>query len=122
MADSDSDSEQRREAAGETGFYVIPRTDCPHLASASSKFIDVTKIIEKLPAPCQSCKDERENWLCLDCGVILCSRYINGDMLRHRNDTKHSTVISLTDLSVWCFSCECKFVHGMDEKEMRNLR
>jgi hypothetical protein len=56
-----------------------------------------------------------ENWLCLECGVIRCSRYVNGHGLVHWEDTKsqatdpegvgHCIAASLADLSVWCHIC-----------------
>jgi hypothetical protein len=71
-----------------------------------------------------------ENWLCLTCGNIYCSRYVNGHGLRHWEDTRattsptstdatdmcnndrpepvmtgHCVMVSLADLSVWCHVC-----------------
>jgi uncharacterized UBP type Zn finger protein len=55
-----------------------------------------------------------ENWLCLECGVIRCSRYVNGHGLAHWEETKsqddaagvgHCVAASLADLSVWCHIC-----------------
>lgn len=76
------------------------------------------------------CCPSTENWLCLSCGVVRCSRYVNGhsydhyilqqqkqkqqtnmsDSLHDNNSTlegrsRCSVSISLTDLSVWCHSC-----------------
>ena len=49
-----------------------------------------------------------ENWICLNCGLILCSRYINGHGVCHWKDlgTNHCVAISLADLSVWCHDCQ----------------
>jgi len=47
-----------------------------------------------------------ENWLCLECGVVRCSRYINGHGLSHYQGTKHCLMVSLADLSVWCHDCQ----------------
>lgn len=60
-----------------------------------------------------------ENWLCLECGNIYCSRYINGHGLEHWKETTktnnnnnngrtgdgHCVAVSLADLSVWCHIC-----------------
>jgi len=35
-----------------------------------------------------SCPKENENWLCLECGALLCSRYANGHAKMHYEDTK----------------------------------
>jgi hypothetical protein len=60
-----------------------------------------------------------ENWLCLECGVIRCSRYVNGHGLAHWEDTKsgdpagvgHCVAVSLADLSVWCHICSAYLRH-----------
>jgi hypothetical protein len=89
-----------------------------------------------------------ENWLCLECGVIRCSRYVNGHGLVHWEDTKsqdpdtaggvgHCVAASLADLSVWCHICraylrdpsllpltnmleQLKFEDGPDRKKARS--
>jgi hypothetical protein len=47
-----------------------------------------------------------ENWLCLDCQNIYCSRYINGHCLQHWKDCGHCIGVSFADLSVWCHECQ----------------
>jgi len=61
-----------------------------------------------------------ENWLCLECGVVRCSRYVKGHSLAHWHDTQgndnekndegtedgHCIAASLADLSVWCHQCD----------------
>jgi hypothetical protein len=76
-----------------------------------------------------------ENWLCLHCGVVRCSRYVNAHGLEHwratrrdgiggggggdGNDTSnteissagHCIALSLADLSVWCHECKAYIQH-----------
>ncbi|KAL7511265.1 hypothetical protein ACHAXN_008299 [Cyclotella atomus] len=75
-----------------------------------------------------------ENWLCLTCGALLCSRYANGHAKMHWEDTKsedcideavgkpgvnygshdrfgHCVAVSLGDFSVWCYECGAYLVH-----------
>lgn len=76
-----------------------------------------------------------ENWLCLTCGQVFCSRYVNGHGLQHWKDTVsssegpappltstsddaataasegHCVAVSLADLSVWCHVCGAYLVH-----------
>jgi NAD-dependent deacetylase sirtuin 2 len=47
-----------------------------------------------------------ENWLCLACQNIYCSRYINGHCVQHWKDCGHCIGVSLADLSVWCHECQ----------------
>lgn len=67
----------------------------------------------------QSCPST-ENWLCLECGVVRCSRYTNGHALQHWQETcsdlssiaespkidGHCLAVGLSDLSVWCHVCQ----------------
>ena len=41
------------------------------------------------------------------CGQVYCGRYINEHMVQHCEDPSgHRVVLSLADLSVWCFACD----------------
>lgn len=66
----------------------------------------ILDIVKKVKLPCSTCNDSKENWLCLKCGEVHCSRYIKGHFQNHYENTGHSLGISLTDLSVWCYKCE----------------
>lgn len=89
---------------GSESGWVEARTSCDHLAAALSS--DLTHI----PAPdthCSRCHHPNENWLCLCCKDVLCSRFINRHMLEHYQETTtHCVALSYSDLSVWCFSCD----------------
>lgn len=62
-----------------------------------------------------------ENWMCLTCGDVYCSRYVNGHGLCHWEETAathddkhtngHCVLVSFTDLSVWCNACGAYLVH-----------
>ncbi|KAK9077215.1 hypothetical protein SSX86_005551 [Deinandra increscens subsp. villosa] len=86
---------------GSDSGWVEARTHCDHLDILSS---DLTHI----PTPdtaCNRCHHPAENWLCLSCKDVLCSRFINKHMLEHYQQQNHSLALSYSDLSVWCFSC-----------------
>eukprot|EP00545_Synedropsis_sp_CCMP1620_P008085 CAMPEP_0119014876 /NCGR_PEP_ID=MMETSP1176-20130426/10435_1 /TAXON_ID=265551 /ORGANISM="Synedropsis recta cf, Strain CCMP1620" /LENGTH=210 /DNA_ID=CAMNT_0006968121 /DNA_START=19 /DNA_END=648 /DNA_ORIENTATION=- len=122
--------------AQDQGGPIVPITNCPHV----QHHVLVTP--EQLPpipqhAPCShemrqqqgtgsakrdteedgSCPSA-ENWICLHCGVIRCSRYINGHGVAHYEATLekdlaanpdgvgHCVAASLSDLSVWCHACK----------------
>ena len=63
-------------AAGETG------------ASGSAKVE-----IDNETGVCSS----KENWLCLECGVLRCSRYVNGHGLKHWEMTKANAIATTED-------------------------
>ena len=77
------------------------------LNDVSSLHIDISK-------PCESCENVGENWVCLTCSMVKCSRYINSHMVEHNAESKHPLVLSFSDLSVWCYDCDsCKLlIHG----------
>ena len=100
---------------------------------------------ESEPPTCPS-----ENWLCLTCGALLCSRYANGHAKMHWEDTKseetaglefavgktgmnysnehnvgHCVAVSLGDLSVWCYECGAYLMHPSLEcitKKLENIK
>jgi len=88
---------------------VIPKTDCPHLASDYHPE-NIPETIE-LPGICSVCNDNTENWMCLQCGKTNCSRYVQGHAAQHYGDTEHPIGVSFTDLSVWCYKCDSYIKH-----------
>ncbi|KAK7495510.1 hypothetical protein BaRGS_00013208 [Batillaria attramentaria] len=83
-------------------YAVQPSPWCPHLTC-----------VQPLPpggldtsAPCQDCGDTTENWVCLVCYKVFCSRYVQEHMLFHSiAEEGHLMVLSYSDLSVWCYAC-----------------
>ena len=87
--------------------------------------------------PLSSSCPKGENWLCLTCRKVFCSRYVNGHGLQHWKDTcgqssssasgeedggasgGHCVTVSLADLSVWCHVCGAYLVH--DETILKPL-
>lgn len=59
-----------------------------------------------LEAGCKSCGDSTENWICIACGGVFCSRYIGAHMSEHNSETKHPISFSLSDASFWCYECD----------------
>ncbi|KAK7855645.1 histone deacetylase 6 [Quercus suber] len=89
------------------------RTSCDHLAYLSSDLAH----IPTPDTPCSRCQHPNENWLCLSCKDVLCSRYVNKHMLQHFQQSNHCLSLGYrclghvlftfgnSDLSVWCNSC-----------------
>ena len=61
--------------------------------------------VNELPA-CTMCHDTKENWICLICANIGCSRYVAGHGTDHYQQTNHSIALSYSDMSIWCYECE----------------
>ncbi|XP_078435427.1 histone deacetylase-like protein isoform X2 [Wolffia australiana] len=78
--------------------WVEARTSCEHLPTMSNDLIHI-------PPPdscCSRCHHPSENWLCLGCKDVLCSRFINKHMLNHHKETGHSLALSYSPLDeIW---------------------
>eukprot|EP00522_Entomoneis_paludosa_P008149 CAMPEP_0172453270 /NCGR_PEP_ID=MMETSP1065-20121228/10673_1 /TAXON_ID=265537 /ORGANISM="Amphiprora paludosa, Strain CCMP125" /LENGTH=779 /DNA_ID=CAMNT_0013205449 /DNA_START=165 /DNA_END=2504 /DNA_ORIENTATION=+ len=99
--------------------------DKPAAASASS---DSAKAGLKEEMEDDGSCPSKENWLCLECGVVRCSRYQNGHAIAHWEETQkqeqdqkangitgdgagHCVGVSLSDLSAWCHVCSAYVKH-----------
>mmetsp|Transcript_8022 Transcript_8022/g.17900 ORF Transcript_8022/g.17900 Transcript_8022/m.17900 type:complete len:563 (+) Transcript_8022:95-1783(+) len=95
--------------------------------------------------PCKHGCQGSENWLCLLCGETRCGRYAAKHSLAHWEETKrqeeanitvaeaasgrealgHCLVLSLSDLSVWCYHCQAYVDHESLQpliKQMEKLK
>ncbi|CAG8595263.1 3731_t:CDS:2 [Ambispora leptoticha] len=87
-------------------FAVEPRKDCPHIETDVS-FLEWSQVpVDVVKQECQMCHDKEENWRCLKCQGVFCSRYVNGHMNKHYDETNHKIAISFSDLSTWCYACD----------------
>eukprot|EP00871_Galdieria_phlegrea_P003354 jgi/Galph1/4019/GphlegSOOS_G2657.1 len=90
-------------------FVVEPKYDCPHVQILNCH---PGLFAEQVPAKyygstCEVCGEKEENWVCLVCAHLLCSRYVQGHMKQHFMDNEeHAVSLSLLDLSLWCFICD----------------
>lgn len=101
------------------GFAVTPKNDCPHCLDLDTQHLTNDSSI--FTSGCQDCSDFRENWLCLDCKTIACSSYVNKHMSAHSTLSSHQTVLSLIDLSAWCYACESYITSPLIENIVRVL-
>lgn len=83
---------------------VVPKTDCPHISDHFDK--DACPESINVVQPCKGCEDTSENWICLKCYEVNCSRFIKGHGLKHTESTGHQIAASFSDLSIWCYSCD----------------
>ena len=87
-----------------TMYAVQPLPTCPHVSSISK--INPEEWECDPNQKCAVCEHTPENWVCLHCFKVLCSRYVNGHMVDHFKETNHCMTLSFSDLSVWCYSCD----------------
>ncbi|CAF1326074.1 unnamed protein product [Adineta steineri] len=105
----DDDNELTSET--DQGGIVILKQTCEHV-----QYIQLFDgLIDIKNAECIDCDSKTENWLCVSCGEMHCSRYINNHGEGHwiftlltdeKYNIGHCLTISLADLSVWCYSCK----------------
>lgn len=99
-----TEAEQAKDLGG--FFAVSPKYDCPHITDENFTpdpifFSNIT-----IRTPCEECQNIGENWVCLKCGIVKCSRYVKEHMLLHTIESSHGISISFSDLSFWCYKCE----------------
>ncbi|CAG9316414.1 unnamed protein product [Blepharisma stoltei] len=100
------------------GFFAVhPKYDCPHLTDENfnrdiSFYSEVT-----IKSPCADCSNVGENWVCLKCGQVKCSRYVQEHMLMHAIETSHGISLSFSDLSFWCYKCD-SYISSPELKEI----
>jgi NAD-dependent SIR2 family protein deacetylase len=91
------------------GFYAVePKRNCPHTEAVDIDLgaITVDEAKKFLTDKCGNCDSTEENWICLACGFLGCSRYVSGHMAAHNESTGHPLAISFSDLSCWCYECD----------------
>ncbi|XP_031561264.1 uncharacterized protein LOC116297216 [Actinia tenebrosa] len=102
MASSKSSEEEALKVGGM--FAVHPNKDCPHVESLVA---GIEKLSIDIALPCGVCGNVGENWLCLKCSSVYCSRYIQEHMMHHNNQNPtHEITLSFSDLSFWCYACD----------------
>ncbi|XP_020028175.1 protein deacetylase HDAC6 isoform X2 [Castor canadensis] len=98
-------------------FYAVtPLSWCPHLGAVCpipEEGLDTAQ-------PCERCGTFEENWLCLSCYKIYCSRYVSAHMVCHFEASRHPLVLSCVDLSAWCYICQA-YVHHQDILHVKNV-
>mmetsp|Transcript_564 Transcript_564/g.1666 ORF Transcript_564/g.1666 Transcript_564/m.1666 type:complete len:617 (-) Transcript_564:1308-3158(-) len=105
---------------------------CPHLDGLRDPESLVSTQELSLGDPCAICASASENWICLFCGLHLCSRYVAQHSLSHWQETRevtgpstphgHHLMLSESDLSVWCHACEAYIDNDEVQPHVEKLR
>lgn len=106
------------------GFAVYPKTNCPHLLPSHIDSLNWLLEDKKdliLSNSCSECQDQSENWFCLECRLISCSREVKGHMAKHNTETSHSIALSFSDCSFWCYNCDSYIITGHLEALQRKF-
>uniref|UniRef100_A0A8D2DMH3 Protein deacetylase HDAC6 n=1 Tax=Sciurus vulgaris TaxID=55149 RepID=A0A8D2DMH3_SCIVU len=97
-------------------YAVTPLSWCPHLVAVCPTPVAGLDINQ----PCEDCGTLEENWVCLSCYQVYCSRYVNAHMVQHHEASGHPLVLSYTDLSAWCYPCQA-YVHHQALLDVKNI-
>ena len=81
---------------------VVPLTWCPHLETVTKDFDEALFDVKR---KCENCDNVGENWICLVCHRVFCSRYVQEHSLFHSLESEHVVTLSFSDISVWCYAC-----------------
>lgn len=96
-------------------FTITPKTDCPHVNQQAGFTLSVEEFFgildlssHEIQGHCEQCQSDVENWVCLGCCEVYCSRYVQGHMAHHaeQGGPGHTVAFSLTDASTWCYQCD----------------
>ena len=107
-------------------FAVEPITTCEHyqdddLEGFREYWQKGKKEILKRKCKLEECEINDENWYCLKCQELYCSRYKNKHMLEHKdNYIDHQVAFSLSDGSFWCYECD-SYIDGNKLRPLRKL-
>ncbi|KAM3965524.1 ubiquitin carboxyl-terminal hydrolase 3 [Aphomia sociella] len=71
---------------------------------------------------CSECAIKDQNWLCLQCGVVNCGRYVNGHAKLHAEATDHHLCMSCDVYSVYCYKCDDYVSNDTDNQLVDKIR
>lgn len=121
----------------DAGGPVVPKRFCPHLRHHDLELSFDQQCDYNHLNSCQhdqcsdNVKSSEENWICLGkgCGKVLCSRYVRSHALAHYDEElrccrgdKHCVVLSLADVSVWCYKCNAYLKHQSLDYILKHLK
>uniref|UniRef100_A0A7S2JWA5 UBP-type domain-containing protein n=1 Tax=Leptocylindrus danicus TaxID=163516 RepID=A0A7S2JWA5_9STRA len=112
----------------DSGGHITPNQFCVHLHKHAHQHRAQPGLFPKDKVAMQRCShsdcsgtETMENWLCLACHSILCSRYVKSHALHHYESSGHCVAVSLADLSVWCYACNSYIRHDSLAPVLRYL-
>lgn len=98
--------------------------ECPHLEE-SAKITAPSVKSENLPQQftCSVCKTEKGPWICLCCGVVNCSRYVNGHARKHQEEKPtHTVCMDCDSYAAFCYVCDEFVINDTKTGHLDKLR
>ncbi|XP_063830272.1 ubiquitin carboxyl-terminal hydrolase 3-like [Ostrinia nubilalis] len=98
--------------------------ECSHLLDNvkvdSDLIVEDTAITKNFS--CSECGVKDQNWLCLQCGVVNCGRYVNGHAKLHAESQDHQMCLSCDVYSVYCYKCDDYVSNDTENKTIDKIR
>ncbi|KAJ8718592.1 hypothetical protein PYW08_002829 [Mythimna loreyi] len=97
--------------------------ECTHLldnVKVDNFIVEDTTITKNFN--CSECAVEDQNWLCLQCGVINCGRYVNGHAKLHAEASDHQLCMSCEVYSVYCYKCDDYVSNDLEYNPIDKIR
>lgn len=98
--------------------------ECPHLiigAKISSSLNNSDNVFTR--RICKVCKSTKSPWICLNCGVVHCGRYVNGHAKAHYEEQEeHMVCMDCEDLAAYCYICDAFVINDTQAKHLEQLR
>mmetsp|Transcript_36668 Transcript_36668/g.50454 ORF Transcript_36668/g.50454 Transcript_36668/m.50454 type:complete len:639 (-) Transcript_36668:145-2061(-) len=95
--------------------------ECSHLKECETTLAPLSSL--KFDVPCALCSNTGENWVCLFCGEVGCSRYANSHAKQHfEAKNEHFLSLGYSDLSIWCYQCQAYVTHSSLTARVRHFQ
>ncbi|XP_076444312.1 ubiquitin carboxyl-terminal hydrolase 3-like isoform X2 [Babylonia areolata] len=100
--------------------------ECPHLEECA-RILEPNFQTENNPQEfvCSVCNTEKSPWICLQCGIINCGRYVNAHAKKHFEETeseKHHVCMDCHDYMAFCYTCDEFVINDTAAGHLEKLR
>ncbi|KAI8434302.1 hypothetical protein MSG28_012385, partial [Choristoneura fumiferana] len=71
---------------------------------------------------CSECAVKDQNWICLQCGVVSCGRYVSAHAKQHAETSGHQLCMSCDIYSVYCYKCDDYVSNDTEQQTIAKVR
>ncbi|XP_073960645.1 ubiquitin carboxyl-terminal hydrolase 3-like [Choristoneura fumiferana] len=98
--------------------------ECTHLLDNvkvdSDLIAEDTSVTKNLD--CSECAVKDQNWICLQCGVVSCGRYVSAHAKQHAETSGHQLCMSCDIYSVYCYKCDDYVSNDTEQQTIAKVR
>ncbi|KAK3585299.1 hypothetical protein CHS0354_040246 [Potamilus streckersoni] len=98
--------------------------ECPHLEDSVQVTTPSVKTESRpIQFTCSVCKTEKSPWVCLNCGIINCGRYVNAHAKQHQEQLdQHAVCMDCETFAAFCYVCDEFVVNDTKSGHLETLR